>query len=158
MTLRILRATAPQEIEEVRTLLHAYAEWRGYDKALGQFDNELQSLPGEYAPPAGVLLLARQDDRAAGCLGLRPLSSSIAELKRMYVDPEFRGNGIGEALLTTIIQEATLSGYRHLRLDTHPQMRAARRLYRRFGFEEIPPYNQNPTPGIRFFERFLSGT
>ncbi len=156
MTLRIERATEPLQLEGVRTLLRAYAEWRGHDAALGQFEEELQSLPGDYGPPDGVLLIAWLHDHAAGCLGLRSLSPSTAELKRMYVDPDFRGNGIGEALLTAITHEATQIGYERLRLDTHPRMHAARRLYQRFGFDEIPPYNQNPTPGIRFFERFLS--
>ncbi len=158
MTLQIERATTPRQLDGVRALLRDYADWRGHDAALGAFEQELESLPGLYAPPSGVLWIARLGDQAAGCLGLRPLSSNTAELKRMYVDPEFRGNGIGEALLTAIIHEATQIGYDRLRLDTHPHMHAARRMYQRFGFEEIPPYNQNPTSGIRFFQRILSGS
>lgn len=156
MILRIERAAEPHQLKGVRSLLRAYADWRGHDAALGHFERELQSLPGEYGPPRGVLLIAWLHEQAAGCLGLRALSPETAELKRMYVDPGLRGNGIGEALLTTIIHQATRIGYERLRLDTHPHMHAARRLYLRFGFKEIPPYNQNPTPGIRFFERFLS--
>jgi len=156
MTLQIERANDPVQLAGIRLLLEGYADWRGHDAALGRFDQELQNLPGEYGPPKGLLLIAWMDQQAAGCLGLRPLSSTTAELKRMYVDPKFRGNGIGEALLSAIIHEATRMGYERLRLDTHPHMETARRLYQRFGFQEIPPYNQNPTPGIRFFERILS--
>lgn len=144
------------EIQQIRELFLTYAESRGFDAALGDFQAELDTLPGKYASPAGCLLLATKADKALGCLAYQRLDEEICEMKRMFVLPDYRGQGIGNQLVKRLLTEAHSAGYQRMRLDTHPQMQQAARLYQRLGFYPIARYNQNPTPGIRFFEKILA--
>jgi putative acetyltransferase len=91
-------------------------------------------LPGEYAAPRGALLLVLGTSRVAGCVGLRPLSTETAEIKRLYVAPSERGTGHARALLDALIAEARRLGYQHLVLETLDAMQAARALYAAYGF------------------------
>ncbi|MEL6593384.1 MAG: GNAT family N-acetyltransferase [Bacteroidota bacterium] len=154
--LRIQLAQSPLEIQQIRDLFWTYAEIRGFDAALGDFQAELDALPGKYASPEGCLLLATKADEAIGCLAFQRLSDEICEMKRMFVLPEYRGQGIGSQLVKHLLVEAQSAGYQRMRLDTHPHMHQAARIYQSFGFYPISRYNQNPTPGIRFFEKILS--
>lgn len=139
----------------IRHLFQIYANWRGFDAALGDFQAELDLLPGKYAEPKGALLLANYTGKPAGCIAYQALSEDICEMKRMFVLKEFRGKGIAKFLIKKLIETAKKRGYGIMRLDTHPHMHAAQTLYRQMGFVEIERYNQNPTPGIRFFEKSL---
>ncbi|MEL7339474.1 MAG: GNAT family N-acetyltransferase [Bacteroidota bacterium] len=154
--LRIQLAQSPLEIQQIRDLFWTYAELRGFDAALGDFQAELDDLPGKYAAPKGCLLLATKEDQAVGCLAYQRLSNDICEMKRMFVLPAYRAQGIGTRLIQRLLAEAQSAGYQRMRLDTHPHMQNAVRLYESFGFYPITRYNQNPTPGIRFFEKRLS--
>jgi putative acetyltransferase len=138
----------------VRALFQEYAASLGFDLGFQDFQRELQGLPGEYAPPAGRLLLALVARQPAGCVGLRrrPLAGNACEMKRLYVRREHRGSGLGRALVEAVVSEARAAGYERLRLDTVPQMREARVLYASFGFREIEPYRFNPIVGTAFME------
>jgi GNAT superfamily N-acetyltransferase len=136
------------DVEEVRTLFREYAASLPFPLDFQDFDRELAELPGSYAPPRGVLLLAR----SAGCVGLRPIDETTCELKRLYVRPAARGTGLGRRLTEAVVAEARGLGYAHMRLDTVPGMEAAQLLYEHLGFHEIPPYRANPIPGARFLE------
>jgi GNAT superfamily N-acetyltransferase len=100
----------------------------------------------KYLPPAGRALVAWKDDRAVGVVCLRKLSAECGEVKRMYVQPEQRGAGIGRALLDVLLDEARRIGYRQVRLDSPRFMRAAHGLYRRAGFEAREPYPESEIP------------
>jgi ribosomal protein S18 acetylase RimI-like enzyme len=150
--LTIVDATAVDEVLTVRCLFEEYAASLGIDLCFQGFEKELAGLPGGYAPPQGRLLLAREDGQTAGCIALRPLEPGACEMKRLYVRPAFRAQGIGRVLVDRIIQEARQAGYRHMRLDTLPSMAAALALYRRLGFREIAPYYENPVEGAVFLE------
>lgn len=143
------------DIEEVRALFLEYARSLGFSLCFQGFDKELAELPGAYAPPRGVLLLARRGQAAVGCVGLRPLAQGRGEMKRLYVQPECRGLGLGRRLARVIVERARGLGYARVCLDTLEDMGAARAIYAEMGFEEIPAYYDNPLPGVRYCELAL---
>ena len=143
------------QLRDVRALFLEYASSLGFDLRFQDFDREVASLPGEYAPPGGALLLAMADERAAGCVALRALDEQTCELKRLYVRPEARGRGVGRLLCDAVIAEAQARGYARMKLDTVPQMAEAIALYRALGFVPAEPYRYNPLPGAMFMELVL---
>ena len=149
----------PQEIAAIGTLFREYASGLGVDLCFQNFEDELATLPGEYSPPRGALLLARAEDEYAGCCGLRPLDSAdypnAAEMKRLYVRPRFRGTGLGRELAEAALAAAREAGYSCVLLDTLDDMEAARGLYEELGFREIPPYYHNPIPGAHYLKADL---
>jgi putative acetyltransferase len=146
-------ADSPADIATVRTLFREYADSLGIDLCFQDFETELATLPGAYAPPAGALLLAELEGRTVGCVALRPLETPrVAELKRLYVRPGARGSGVGAALTETALRLARKAGYACIRLDTLPTMASAQALYRRLGFHEVAPYRLNPIPGALYME------
>ena len=146
-------AQSPTEIAQVRELFLEYAQSLGFSLCFQSFDQELASLPGDYAPPRGRLLLAEYDGQLAGCVALHKLEDEICEMKRLYLRPQFRGGGRGRALAERLIDEARGIGYRRMRLDTvEPVMKNAVALYRILGFKEIAPYCANPIKGAMYME------
>jgi GNAT superfamily N-acetyltransferase len=146
----MIRPARPEEIEEVRTLFREYAAALETPICFEGFEEELARLPGNYE-----LILV--DSTVNSCVGLRPLPAGIAEMKRLYVRPQSRGQGLGRQLTEAAIQAATERGYNAIRLDTLPKLTTAIDMYRKLGFQEIPKYNDNPGPGVLFFELKLPG-
>jgi GNAT superfamily N-acetyltransferase len=139
----------PGDLSDVARLFRDYAAALPVDLNAQGFVEELAALPGAYAPPRGVLLLARAGDGAAlGCVALRPLDKATGEVKRLYVSPTARGKGVGRALVGALIETARRRGYRELKLDTLDHMQAAIALYRSFGFAPIPAYGSHPYAGL----------
>ena len=152
-SMQIFGAKSSQDIQSARTLFEEYAASLGISLCFQNFDQELKGLPGKYAPPDGLLLLATENNELAGCIALRKLEPGICEMKRLFVRPGFRSHGLGRELVQTIIDEARKLGYTHMRLDTLPGlMEKAIALYRSFGFVDIAPYCQNPVEGAKFME------
>ena len=148
--LRILGADDHVELEQVRQFFRNYAAWLGVDLDYQNFGDEMASLPGAYAAPAGRLFFAEFEGRPAGCVGIRPSSDGVCEMKRLYVEPEMRGNGIGRQLALAAIKAAKALGYRKVMMDTLPAMRIAVKLYRELGFKEAPAYYPTPVEGALF--------
>jgi putative acetyltransferase len=147
-----------QTVESYRIaagLFREYAAAIGIDLGFQNFEEELASLPGDYAPPAGRLLLAQDGTEIAGCVAMRALTDGICEMKRLYVRPGFLHRGIGCQLAMRVVEEAWTAGYKAMRLDTLSTMTAATTLYRRLGFVPIPAYRFNPIEGALFFELAL---
>lgn len=154
--IEFIEAGTPEQLAQARRLFVEYADALGIDLCFQNFEQELASLPGAYAQPAGRLLLAVYQGEVAGCVALRPLEAQACEMKRLYVRPRWRGHRVGIELAQRIIEEARLAGYKQMRLDTLPSMRDAIRLYRSLGFKEIEPYYANPVEGALFMELSLS--
>ena len=158
-SIELLTPVTPPLVEATRAIFREYAASLDIDLCFQNFEAELAGLPGEYATPAGALLLARVDGQVAGCGALRPLSdvdyANACEMKRLYVRPAFRGLGLGRLLAQALFDRALQAGYSTLLLDTLDDMEAARELYASLGFEEIPPYYFNPIPGAHYLKAAL---
>lgn len=160
------RADGADDVPVVRRLFRDYADWFEatfqHDLCFQGFEEELASLPGDYAMPRGALLLASVDGTLAGCCALRPLDTAdypnASEMKRLYVRPAYRGLGLGRQLAEAILDAARVSGYDHVLLDTLDDMEAARTLYEDLGFEEVPPYYHNPIAGAHYLMATLADT
>ncbi len=156
--LKLIQAETPEQIATVRELMLEYAQWLEFNLCFQGFDEELRSLPGKYAPPAGRLLLALWDGQIAGMGAFRPLPEpGICEMKRLYVRSSFRGHAIGNLLAEELILSARACGYSAMRLDTIPgKMDSAIALYRRLGFYEVAPYYDTPMAHTLFMQLDLA--
>ncbi len=153
-TLAIAQATMPECRSDVQALFAEYLRWGNMmlDQEYGiRLDVEAMlkddmTAVGKFEPPAGRLLLAELDAAVVGCIALRKIGPDVGEIKRMYVRPEHRGNGIGRALLDAVLDHARQAGYTCARLDSARFMREAHALYRSAGFREIGPYSGSEIP------------
>jgi ribosomal protein S18 acetylase RimI-like enzyme len=153
--LKIYPVDTEEDIEIARSLLGEYLACRESDdsifpKELQAFRKQIAELPAEFAEPRGCLLLAKFDGQVVGCVCLRDLGDSICEMKRLYVKPKWRNQGIGKDLAIEVIKRAKAIDYKYMRIDTFNE--AAKKLYTSLGFCKIQPYRFNPTEGIEFME------
>ena len=152
----VLPASSDSDTQAVRQLFEQYAASLAIDLSFQNFERELASLPGDYAPPRGALFLCHAEGTAVGCIGLRPFSESVGGLKRLYVVPSFRGRGLARSLVSAAIAAATRIGYSALVLDTLASMQPAIALYESFGFERNDAYYANPLPDVLYFRASLT--
>jgi ribosomal protein S18 acetylase RimI-like enzyme len=150
--IQLVAAALPNDVECVRELFREYADSQHFVGCFQDFGRELRELPGEYAPPTGSLVLARDDSDPAGCVALRKLDDGVCEMKRLYVRPAYRGRRVGRLLADRILADARALGYKRIRLDTLPSMTEARTLYERLGFRRIEAYREYQVCGVLFFE------
>jgi GNAT superfamily N-acetyltransferase len=153
-------AAGEEDIATVRRLMQAYGQYLENNPGgaanicLEGYAQELESLPTGYI----VLLLARVDGVAAGCVALRQIDREerACEMKRLWVDASFRGLKLGRLLVEAAIAWAQREGFEAMYLDTVPAaMPEANRLYEAMGFVPVERYNKNPLADIAFFRRDL---
>ena len=109
--MKLIQVKSDEEVLMARALFEEYAAWLGINLCFQNFDKELAELPGDYVPPDGCLFLATQNNQIAGCVALRKIDArktgdGIAEMKRLYVRPQFRGKGVGRRLTEAVIEAA----------------------------------------------------
>ena len=146
-----IRPALDEDLDGVRRLFRAYADWLQAEVCLADFEAELASLPGDYATPTGGIWLSGGQRGALGVVTLRPLAEPAAcEMKRLWVAPEGRGRGLGKALLQSCIDGARARRCKLLYLETlSARMPEAERLYRRAGFVETELYADDRRPEVR---------
>jgi GNAT superfamily N-acetyltransferase len=153
MSLTQIQEVASQEdLEETRRMFIEYQEDLGFALCFQKFKKELSCLPGEYAPPSGCILLAKDTKVVQGCIAVRDMGNSICEMKRFYVRPVHRGSGIGKCLVKAVVSWSKKRGYDKMRLDFVSPRPAARSIYEAFGFQEIAAYETIPFNGAVFME------
>lgn len=153
--LKIYPAKTHDDIEVARSILGEYLASREsndsiFPEELQAFRKQIVELPAEFAEPRGCLLLAECDGEIIGYVCLRDLGDGICEMKRLYVKPKWRNQGIGKDLAQEIIEKAKPIGYSYMQIDTFNE--AAKKVYTSLGFYKIQPYRCNPTEGIEFME------
>ncbi|GAB3917133.1 hypothetical protein GCM10011575_32490 [Microlunatus endophyticus] len=141
----LLQTVDPDAPAAVATVARYFAELN--ERLPGGFDAMgpgYGSGAAELRPPNGAFVVGLVDGQPAACGGVRTIGDGIGEIKRMWIDPQRRGLGLGSRLLAHL--EALSAGLNHriVRLDTNDNLTEALRLYRRRGYREIEPYNDNP--------------
>jgi DNA-binding MarR family transcriptional regulator/predicted N-acetyltransferase YhbS len=159
---RSLRATLVGiSVEEPHhpDVVHCFARYANELDARfpGGFDaaKSISANPEELTPPAGYCVVARLRGRPIGCGALKLHGAGPAEIKRMWVSPDSRGLGVGRRLLESLEALARENGARVLHLETNRTLGEAIELYRRAGFVEVAPFNDEPH-AHHWFEKALS--
>ncbi len=147
----IRRVITPEQVAQAKALVVEMVEELGLDLSFQGWDKELATFPAKYQPPHGLLLLASIDGEPAGCVAYQNLGDGHCEMKRLYVRPAFRGRGISRALVERLASEARTAHFTKMVWDTLETMAEALALYRRLGAREVPPYYDNPLPGVLYF-------
>ncbi|GAC1656093.1 MAG: GNAT family N-acetyltransferase [Gemmatimonadaceae bacterium] len=166
--LSVLEARGAADVDAFRALVREHAAALASTLPADAIDRILldaDALPGLYASPSGSIVLAWVDSNgetsthqptAIGGGAMHALDTEVAEIKRMFVRPSHRRDGVGGRILAALINAARARGYRRVRLGTRPEMHAAVALYRRYGFVPIAPYRVHDlSPDTLFFERTL---
>ncbi|MFZ6712583.1 GNAT family N-acetyltransferase [Undibacterium sp. TC9W] len=96
----------------------------------------------------GMFYLLKVDEQYAAMGGIRGIGAGVAEIKRLYVLPAFRGLRLGDMLLQRLLDDVRKLGYQQVRLDSAPFMQAAHRLYEAAGFTDCPPYEAAEVPAV----------
>jgi putative acetyltransferase len=157
MMVKIVRVENKGEgLDTARKLFIEYATELNENLSFQKFDDELKDPLGKYGKPAGRLLIAYWQDVAVGCVALQSVAQpGVCEMKRLYVQPNYRKFGIGQLLVQSILQEAKILGYKKMVLDTLGRLQAALKLYVETGFVNTSAYYANPLPGVVFMEKDL---
>lgn len=144
----------PEDSVDARRCVAAY-----FNELAERFEGGFDPGTGGYAgrpssaPLPGVFLLARLDGRAIGCGALKAFDASSGEIKRMWVAPEARGMGVARRLLEALEHAAAQAGFERILLDTNRSLGEAQAMYRKSGYAETRPYNDNSYADFWFEKR-----
>jgi len=147
-------AERDEELDVAVELIARYLDELGEDLGFQASDASAEALRRHYPAPGGVLL-AWHATRPVGVVAVRELSAGRFELKRLWVDPDHRGRGVGRALVGAVLERVDAAGGVEVVLDTLERLALALALYRALGFDVIEPYTHNPLPGALFLGKQL---
>ena len=158
--LQIYQADLQTDKAHIHALFWEYLQWAnteatqelGINFDVGSIIEQNMLKLTQFMPPKGRLLLAKKGNHIAGIACLHQIRDQTCEIKRMYVRPQYRKQGIGRALIENLIEEASEIGYSNILLDSARFMKAAHHLYRSIGFYEISPYPESEIP--KEFQQF----
>lgn len=143
-------------LESIKSLFKAYLGELNEDLCFQSFDTEIDNPLYKYGAPTGALFIAFYNGVPVGCIALQPLQEPhTCEMKRLYVAPDYRKLGVGDALVKILLQEAQSLGYATMKLDTLERLQAAIQLYQKFGFETVTAYYDNPLPSVVYMQKKL---
>jgi putative acetyltransferase len=151
----IVQAATQDQMRHARELFREYFEFLHtlLDSTVGDLNNihslsgyeaEIAGVLDQYTPPDGRLLLAYDDAELAGCVVICKIGLGRCEVKRLWVRPPFRGKKISRSLVTTLIDEARIAGYRSIVLSSVEAMKEAVALYGSLGFERTASFYEKP--------------
>ena len=151
---------SPESAEEWTTVKKLLVDYRGeFDDqtCFTSFEAEMDNIEQYYSDNDKIKLIIvdEENNTIAGCVALRSFSPEVAEMKRLYVVPSYRGYKLGRKLAEAIIEKAVEQGYHSMILDTMFEMQAAQQLYYNLGFHTIPPYNHQDESKVICFEKIL---
>jgi len=143
----------PADSEDVRWCFGQYYAELGrlFDYVV---DEALPLGHDELTPPRGYVLIAREDGEPVGCGAIKLHQAAIGEIKRMWVAESARRRGLGSRLLEALEAQAVAAGKSTTRLETNRTLTAAIAMYRNHGYQEVPPFNDEPY-GDHWFEKQL---
>ena len=151
--MRIKLHTLSQDNQtEALTLIKEYVTELNVDLSFQALTNELDNLLNIYGLPKGYFCLAYINEIAVGCVGIKPITDQIGELKRLYVKPTYRGYHVASQLMTSALDHAKVMAYDRLYLDTLSSLHEAIALYEKIGFERMPAYYDNPLPNVIYYQ------
>lgn len=158
MEFEIITAQTAEEYKAGEALFKEYAASLDFDLAFQNIEEEWKILDKMYGPPKGALLLVKSNERYIGAVGLRQIENDqTCEIKRMYIQPGYQGQGIGKILIAKVLDTAIDLGYSLAKLDTlADRMPNAVKLYTSFGFVKTNSYNYNPFESVAYFEKNLT--
>lgn len=148
----IREVSFPEDGDALRSLIYEYVEWLAIDLSYQHFESEMATIENLFTLPNGLYTFAVKDSHITGGVGFRAIDSKTAEVKRLYVRPEYQGLKLGRMLMENLLARLQSLGYQRAVLDAVPPTQHAQALYKQMGFSEISPYFDNPTPDTKFFE------
>ena len=152
-TYSIISCQTVSDYESAATVTRDYLASLDFDISFQHIDDELATFQTMYGRPDGCYLLSYWMDHViAGGVGFRRLSSKYCEMKRLFIYPPYRKQGIGRTLCQELLKQAQLRTYKFMRLDIMNRSMAANHLYEKLGFYDISSYCENPYPTARFME------
>jgi putative acetyltransferase len=147
------------QLEEVKHLIFQVCSeiFQVTEEVIKRFDtmSDIDNVEADYFEQGGTFLVLIDDGRVVGCGAIRRWNSEICELKRMWLLPAYRGQGLGYQMVQILFEFAINMGYKTVRLDLFDAQKQAQALsfYRQLGFYAIAPYNDSPC--TVFMEKML---
>ena len=153
--MKYITPNTANQFNDAINLFQEYANSLNISLAFQNFDEELNIINSMYGSPTGCLLLVYDNELPIACAAYRKIGEDVCELKRMYIKPDYRRNGVGQEIMNILCTRAKLNGYKLMRLDTLDTMIPAIKLYSNNGFYTIDAYYHNPNEGVVYMEKSL---